>query len=482
MVTVKNLVKEAIIYSFMGLLPRLLGLLLIPLLTRWFTPGENGIIDLVITVTVFVVIILNLGMDSSLVRSINHTDGNKSRDDHFSTVFWFRVTVYILVQVVVIASAGNLSLLIFRDAGYPDVVIWAAASALTGSLWMLFLQLYRLQFKSSNFFVLSCVNLLLTVVLTIYLVVIRNTGITSLFISVTIVDGGFAILLALLNYRSIISPKLFLLGKMIRTGILLLPSAVFFYILLYIDRYFIQAYLGFDQLGVYAIGFRLTVIVSLLITGFESVWLPFLWRAQQQTNGNALIETVYKLFTMILAFTSLGIGIFSREILVVFGAPVYGSAANFVYLLLIAISIYYSTHYFCIGLEITEKTYHRLIGGLLAACGSILLNMAFIPRFGIVSAAWVLLISSLIYGVYVILISQKLYYMEYNLLRYFGMMAVFLVCGYLSTWIPSVSFAMVVIKILALILIGLVTPLTLGFINWEDLARFVLNVRKLSIG
>jgi O-antigen/teichoic acid export membrane protein len=482
MVTIKNLVKEAIIYSFMGLLPRLLGLLLIPLLTRRFTPEENGVIDLSITITILLVIIFNLGLDSSLIRSVNNSNGYRNRDEHFSTVFWFRLLFYIVVQFLVIQFAPNISILFFRSSEYMDVVTWSVASAFTGSLWMLFMQLYRLQHKSSSFFVFSCIKLVIAFGLTLYLVIINKMGIPAIFMGAAYIDGLFVILLALSNRHSLLSPKFRLLGKMAGVGLLLLPSAVLFYLLQYIDRYFIQGYLGFEQLGIYGIGFRLTVFVSLLISGFESVWLPFLWRAQQQTNGNALIESVYKLFTMSLAFISLAIGIFSREILAVVGTDAYSQAANFVYLLVIAISVYYSTHYFCIGLEITEKTYHRLIGGALAAGSSIILNRIFIPQFGIVGAAWVFLISCLIYGIYVILVSQKLYYIEYHLERYFGMITIFLGCAYLMTWITTISPGLVAIKLLALFSVSLATPILLGFIGWEGLARFILNLRKASLG
>jgi O-antigen/teichoic acid export membrane protein len=481
MPTIKNLIKEATIYSFMGLLPKLLGFLLIPLITRRYTSGDNGVMDLSMTVAILLMLFLNLGLDSSISKFITPENGKQAQVEYFSTVFWFRLVIYLLALVVVMFFSARISTLLFENEQYQDVIIWALIAGLMGGLWMLFLQLYRLQLKSLSFFIMSLIRLVATLLLTLYMVIVLNGWIIAIFQANVIVDGLLIVVMIFNNHRSLFKPVFTSIGKMLKYGLPFLPAALFYYILQYVDRYFINGYMGVEQLGIYAIGVRVTVLVSMVIAGFESVWMPFLWTAYQKPNGNVLIVNVYKIFTMCLSITGLFLGIFSRELLAWLAAPQYQAATNFIYILVMALAIYYSTHYFCIGLEITGKTYHRLIGGFLAAVASVTLNIVFIPKFGIVGAAWASLIACLIYGVYVISISQKLYSMEYELSRYFAMMGLFLVFCYLATWITTISLPVFICKVLILGVVGLLTPLVLRFIDWEDLARVILSIRKMVI-
>ena len=118
-------------------------------------------------------------------------------------------------------------------------------------------------------------------------------------------------------------------------------------------------------------------------------------------------------FFMIGTFSALlFLGLFSREILIIFTTPLYYDASNVV--LLISCSLFLSGMYvFAPGLWLAKKTKYIAIINVIGAVLNIFLVFLLIPIWGIVGAALATLVSALIIFIINQVFSQRNYPIPY---------------------------------------------------------------------
>ena len=82
----------------------------------------------------------------------------------------------------------------------------------------------------------------------------------------------------------------------LRLGLPLLPHALSAWTLRLADRWLIVALIGLPagqataQLGVYALGYQLGYVVSIVLTSFNSAWAPYFYRVGSGREGRASIQ------------------------------------------------------------------------------------------------------------------------------------------------------------------------------------------------
>ena len=374
MFSLRRFLKDATIYSLAGWLSRAMSIILLPLYTRIFSPADYGVLDLLAASTAFLTIALQLGLNSSITRFFHDDTTQADQKAYFATGFWLKVIVYVPIVIGLIFFAEDLSRFLYGHNDFEALITWALISVFTSGLWTYLLLIYRLRFKSLAYSTFSMLRLLAGVGLTIYFVVVIRTGIIGIYWANVIVDATLAITLLLLNGGYIFRPDFSRAKSLLKFGLPLIPSALAYFSMLYLDRYFIQIYWGETQLGLYAVVYKFSGILAMITAGFSVAWAPFLWSVYGQAEGPTIIRTIFKGFALCLSLLALAMGLFSREILTILTTPDYISGASIAYLIVLAVVIYYTTDYFCVGIDGTKKTTYRLWAGIMAAAANFGLN------------------------------------------------------------------------------------------------------------
>lgn len=479
MASIKEFFKDAFIYSVAGWISRLLGFILLPVYTRIFSPDDYGVFDLIAASTAFLIFGLQLGLDSAVTRFFSASNSETEKRAYFSTVFWTKIFTYIPIITIFILLSPAINKLLFGDNNQQALIIWALISVFTTSLWLYFLQLYRLQFKSFIYSVFSVIYLIASIILTIYFVVLARTGIIGIYWAKVIIDSIMVCYILLKNRSFILKLEFPLLKSLLCFGLPLVPSALAYFIMEYMDRYFIQVYWGLASLGIYAVAYKISNVLRLVALGFNTAWAPFLYSIYDKKDGSKKIRLVFKGYALILVLIAFCISLFSKELLLLFTTQAYAEAYKVIYIILFSLVVYLTSDYFCVGIGIKNKTYHRLGAGIVAAASNFFLNWILIPRFGIAGAAWATFFSYLIYGGYVMFASQRLYPVNYGMKRFFLLLLIFMSCASLTLWITGSSLYILMLKIGMLLVVGILAPLLIGFIRYSDIVSVYLQVRKL---
>jgi O-antigen/teichoic acid export membrane protein len=222
---------------------------------------------------------------------------------------------------------------------------------------------------------------------------------------------------------------------MLKYGLPLVPAGLASMLLSVSDRYILQGLVSPSDLGIYSLGYRLGMIVQVLIIGpFTIAWGPFLWAVSSQNEAKAIYASVLKYFLAISLFVSLTVSLFAKEIVNLIAVPEYLNAFKIVPYVTISYVFYGLYYVFSPGINLQSKTkYLPFIVGASALI-NIVLNYQLIPVYGIMGAAASTSIAYLLLPIGTYFASRRYYPISYNWVQVSKIGLIYILC----LWIPRV--------------------------------------------
>ena len=266
---IRRLARHSAIYGLGGILSRLLAVLLLPLYTTYLGTKGFGKIEIVTALTTVLVIVLRAGISSAFFRFYFDSKDDERRTLIVRTTFWFTMAMATVGLVLGVALASPISHLL--KLGNDPWLVRAAAVGLWAQMnYQQLTSLFRVEERSSQFVIASVANILITVGMTVLLVVGLHKGPTGAVVGNFI--GTLCVYLVLLGYRRYQLGLQFdrkLLREMNRFGLPLVPSALALWAINFIDRFFVNAYKGLSEAGVYSLAVRASSVIVFLMIAFR---------------------------------------------------------------------------------------------------------------------------------------------------------------------------------------------------------------------
>jgi O-antigen/teichoic acid export membrane protein len=220
--------------------------------------------------------------------------------------------------------------------------------------------------------------------------------------------------------------------------------------------------------AIYGANYKLAIVITLFIQAFKMSAEPFFFNQATDRNAPKTYARVMKWFVITLClaflFTALYIDLWKYFI-----HHSYWAGLGVVPILLaanIALGIYYNLS---VWYKITDKMYMGMLITLLGAAITLVLNFAFIPRFGMYACAWATFLAYAVMMVLSYVLGQKYFPVPYarkKLLSYLGVMLLLFFGQRLVVWITDI------------VAIRLVTATVLMYL----FLRLVYNVEKKELG
>jgi O-antigen/teichoic acid export membrane protein len=281
----KKLGISTLVYGMGGVLNRAVALLLLPFLTQYLDQKAYGVATLLQLIGFFAIPVFSLGIGSSLSACYFKYDGDANRRAVvMSAVMLMGVSAAVLLFLF-LPTANWLAEIYFGDSALASVV---EMSAITNALILVCQPLVlQIQFegKSRTFVLLSALTSLSTSGIIISAVAGLKFGLAGWI-------GGQMLgqILSLLVYSAYFVQsgggriQWRFLRELVRTGIPMVPSFLFIYIIMQGNRIFVEQYMGLEQLGVFSVASSMAAAVSLVVTAFQNAWTPFFMGYRDNIN------------------------------------------------------------------------------------------------------------------------------------------------------------------------------------------------------
>lgn len=403
-----KLVGNTAIYALANVLNGAIPFLLLPILTRVFTPEEYGLVTLISAVIAIMGAFTGLSVHGAV--NVKYFDKEIDHPKFVGASLMVLAGSTCAVLVFLLFAGGKLSEWIHLPKQWLIIAAIASAAQFVINIR---LTMWQVQEKATRygFFQVTQTffNLTLSLAL-VFWILLGWEGRTWGIVIAMIVFGSLAIVSLhrekLVHWRG---DKQYAKAAM-RFGVPLIPHVVGALAISVVDRPLIASILGAGSLGNYAVGMQLAMIVGMLSHAALNAYLPYLYHNLSKDDyliNKSLVCKTYVMFGVILLMTFL----YSFVLPFIFQLFVGERFSGSLYIAKIAIVGYaFEGMYYMIAGLFFHKSKTALLSSITITCGviGICLTYILVKNYGIEGAAWAFVITQAIYFICTWIISMKI--------------------------------------------------------------------------
>lgn len=411
---------DTITYGIFTIIGRFLSFLLYPLYTNFIPKNEIGEIANIFSIIAFINIIYTFGMESAFFRYYKEKDSKIVYTHSFITI----TIISGLISFLLLLNTVDLSLLLTGGNISIETMALACLVPFFDSLLVIPYAQLRMERKAFRFASTRFITVLIAVLLNLLFVAYLKYGTYGIFLA-QLISSIVGLLILLPNIIKNIKFKFDkdLFHSMLRFGLPTIPASLSAIALQVADKPIMRALAGAEQLGLYAVNYKLGIIMMLLVSVFEYAWKPFYLSNYKNKDSNELFARILTYFTIISAILFLTISLFLNYIVQIpfIGGklinPAYWQGLSIVPIILAGYYFNGVFNNFAAGIHIAKKTEYLPIAVGIAGIANIALNFILIPIFGIWGAAWATFFAYLLSAAIIYYFSNKYYPIKYEFKR-----------------------------------------------------------------
>lgn len=400
----KVIAKHGFIYGLANVLDRIISFVMIPVYTRFLTPSDYGVLELLYITSSILSIFIGVGIESAVGRFYFDYKEQKDRDKVVSTAYIGFGVLAVIVIGALIPFNGKLAAVILDNAELGYLFIISLLTLGLGFVVPISIVYLRVQQKSMAIMIIQSIKTAITLGLNIYFVVILERGVEGI-LSATLIATAIAtvVLTSYTFYKTGFRLDLKLLKNMVIFGLPLVPSQVSAFIVQASDRYFIKTYADMNLTGLYSIGYKFGSLINQFVTSpFIQIWTPRRFEFFDRDNSQTIYARIFTYFCVISIFVGLAMSIFAKEIMIIMTTPEFYPAYKIVPIVVLSYIVFSFHYHFNIGILMKKKTKYIAYTNILNGILNLTLNFILIKKYDIWGAAYATLIcfifkSSLVY-------------------------------------------------------------------------------------
>ena len=391
----KQLLKNTIIIAIGKLSTQVISFLLLPLYTSKLSTEEFGIYDYLVTLSIFLLPIITLMMEESMFRFLIDAEDAKTKKKVITATI-----LYTTIGTVIFCILAGIIMTVLKYEYTLVFILFIISNILLGLSNSLARGTGNIKLYSLSNFILG----FSTIVLNILFILAFKLGATGLLWANTIANSLTAIIvLGKLNVLKYINKKSFskkVMGQMIKYSVPLVPNNLSWVIISLSDRIMLKNMMGASANGIYSVANKFPNIVYTCYGFFSTAWKESAARIIKEENKKEYYNSIYKdikLFLHAIVIGLIAIMPFAFKLLV---KGDYDDA--YMYIPILIVSIYYTNMSNFYGGIFAAFKETNIMGTttVIAAIINIVINLIFIPIYGIYAAAFSTLISNWIIYVY----------------------------------------------------------------------------------
>lgn len=477
----KQLARHSAVYSINSITEKAVGVILIPLMTGYFSRGEFGNWDLLDNTINILAEVFLFGLATVIIFFNNPKEYPYEKKSSFFTLTFFLFFISIIFILIVEAAIsfnlfpinirGNI-LNVLRVASYI-IGVRTINGFILGKL--------RADEKSVQYTLAYSAKLFIRTALIVFFMLFTEQKWEGIFYASLIAETVcFIILLPVLAKNISIKFNFPALNASLKIGSALVLSTIGFNILNLSDRYIIKILIGEDSVGLYGLGYRSAGILNMfIILPFTLTLLPATYKIYKQKDDKRYFSKLMTYSSFFFTWGFVALSLFSKEIIKIFGQnESYQSAYLVMPLILLGYVFSGMRLNASLGMMLTKNTKYIGITTLVAAAVNIALNFIFIPRYGIIAAAVNTLIAYILFFFLTLYKSNQFYKIPFEYWKLLTLIAVGTTLASLIYFFPVMNLFITIIVKLAIIISF---PFIIYFFNFYEKAELdiLLSRKKL---
>jgi O-antigen/teichoic acid export membrane protein len=389
MTKLRDLSKGLVIYGAGDVAIQAVNFLLLPLYVQYLTRADYGIIALLAAVEAPAKLAFRWGVDGAFMRFWYDCSDDRDRQRLASTLFYFLLAVNGTLLIASVAIAPFISTRLFDQPGYTLALQLVLLNTFAIGFTFIPFHVLRMKNLAGQFAGLAMARSISTLLLRLLLIVGFGYGVMGIVISDIIVTAVLMVVL-LRWFAPLIRPTFSsaLLRQALAFGLPRVPHGFALQVMAVADRFILQKFRSVSEIGAYSMGVTFGLIPKIALAAFESAWAPFYYATSRAPDAKQVFAVVTTYGITVLALMTAGLSAISHDLLSMMTRDQFVDAAPIVAWTSLGVFFYGVYLLTSIGLNITSQTRYYPVSTLAGAAANVGLNIALIPTYGMLGAAW----------------------------------------------------------------------------------------------
>lgn len=470
---IKGISINAFWFSLGSILTPAISFILLPIYTRYLTPSDYGIISLAAVISSIFSILFIFGMRTAVSRFYYEYYTDRQQLTEYISTIYITVLSFGFICAIVLTLLGNaiFQVLLPDLPFFPYIllVIWTTLGIVP---FYLSLNLIQMRQQSFLYGILCIIQIVITAALIFLFIVVLHEGalggLKGQFIASIIF---FIVGICYLKDDINITFNIKKLKESLELSLPILPHELAGWTMTLINRIFLSNFSTLAFVGLFTLGYQLGSLLCIVSSSFVLAWVPYFMSNAKEfghvSNQKFSQLTIY--YQSVIFFFGLCIILFSIDFLHLMTTPEYYKSAQIVPFTVI-IFLFDGMYYLgAVVLLYMKRTGYQSAVTFSAAIINVILNIIFIPPFGMFGAAYAMLFSYAYTFFLIFFISNKVYPIPYDYKKMGKIVVVFAFFCVISLLIPYENF-FVDIGLKSILLVGYVVGLIIfGVISIEEL-------------
>ena len=406
-----NLLKHSAIYSLSGVLIKLMGFILLPVYTRALTPEDFGTLALLGTFFGLFKTISTLGMQTGMIRTyLYEAETEEEKNLVLSSSYWALIVIVGLISLPPIFFASSITRFIGIDEKYAILVALMFFNNFYRLINYVRDTYFRMNQLSKKTLLWSNIEYIINLVLGIFLVVFMKMGVygfTYAQIASLVVVSTIFLPWFLKTLRFGFSFPVF--KNIFTYGIHFVLMAITSWVMNLSDRWILNLFWGTNIVGFYSIGYRFGNIFQALINGFKNQWSYSLYKMGSPENVSEILKRTLLRYLILMSILWMGLTLYIQEALILITPLEYHHTYKVVPLVSIGYILFGVSNIFSAGVHLQREAKWFWIFSSLGAAINMGLNFLFIPRYGMMAAAFTTILAFTVQPIGYYWITKKKY-------------------------------------------------------------------------
>lgn len=414
-------ITNMFLYTVMPLIKGLLSFLMLPILTRYLSPANYGIISLITMISTFSWMFC-LGVNNASYRLFfkYKNDMDKLRE-LLSSNLVFIVLSSIFYCSIVIVIFPFINTYLFKN---QLKIVWLILAIFLFSLVYvntLNQDILKIKFEGKKWFFNELVSSIIMFTLSLILVVSKMFTFEAIILANLVAEIIKCIMIyaQLYSYYSLTFKVSFLKESLIYSWPQT-PASVISFVYSYFDKLLLSRLRGLTQVGILDMSSRVSLILKTNMDGISGVFSPVSLELLTENTKESLkkLADICLQVVFFVLLLSLGIILFSKELILLLTAKEYHFA-----IYVAPIYIYYHIFgvlgmvaYWLIYFQ-AQKTFWQIPISIIGLISNTIANIILIPRYGLMGAAIAVFLSAGITQAVQFLIGIKITPIPINILK-----------------------------------------------------------------
>lgn len=456
----KLLLKDTFRYGILTGVSASVGFLLLPLLTRAYSAGDFGALDIAITLSTLMSLLFGISQPASFARYYQKNDLTHQRALMASSL-----SVTVLFSVLGVLGTAILApflgpMAFGQTAHSTSFLILTAVTGGIMGLTAVPRMALRMQRRVLAYNALDVVYSVAYCVLTIAAIRYK-AGIVTVMLANTIATS-LRLTIALWLCRDLLrgKPSRAILKPCLRYGGPRLPASIFSWTCGKLGRFLVLSLLGLSSVGLYAAASRIASTVSLLSAMFQLAWTPHamaLVQKPEELRNSSFFQGTVSAFLGVFSVVALTVSALGPLLLYWFLPSDYEQCYRLIPWLAAAAFLSDAYGLLSIGIDLSERTEYMSIcvgfGAFMSVASSVILS----TFWGLDGIAIGVFVGSTLECLALVWTSRRVGNVAFPTSRMFCILAIYIVAGGFFSISPWTTLQRAVVWLLSVVALLLAT-------------------------